>query len=77
MDEKTLKVTAYGQGARGPNNYGFNLDLHSSIDSEVMLLVVLSLCIYVKFFYHNINVISVIVITKFCCCFNIKFLRIN
>ncbi|XP_003701348.1 3-hydroxyacyl-CoA dehydratase 2 isoform X1 [Megachile rotundata] len=34
IEEKRLQVTAYGQGARGLNNYGFNLDLHSSIDSE-------------------------------------------
>ncbi|CAL7937362.1 unnamed protein product [Xylocopa violacea] len=34
MDEKKLRVTAYGQGARGLNNYGFNLDLHSSIITE-------------------------------------------
>ncbi|CAK9808848.1 Very-long-chain (3R)-3-hydroxyacyl-CoA dehydratase [Anthophora quadrimaculata] len=34
MDEKKLEVIAYGQGARGFNNYRFSLDLHSSIDTE-------------------------------------------
>lgn len=32
LKETTLQVTAYGQGARGLNNYSFNLNLHSSID---------------------------------------------
>ncbi|KAL6437588.1 hypothetical protein ACFW04_004192 [Cataglyphis niger] len=32
LKETTLQVTAYGQGARGLNNYSFNLNLHSPID---------------------------------------------
>ncbi|XP_011162076.1 very-long-chain (3R)-3-hydroxyacyl-CoA dehydratase isoform X2 [Solenopsis invicta] len=32
LKETTLQVTAYGQGARGLNNYSFDLNLHSSID---------------------------------------------
>ena len=34
MEERKLRVAAHGQGARGLNNYGFNLDLHSSINTE-------------------------------------------
>ncbi|XP_006620732.1 very-long-chain (3R)-3-hydroxyacyl-CoA dehydratase isoform X1 [Apis dorsata] len=34
MNENKLKVTVYGQGARGLNKYGFSLDLHSSINVE-------------------------------------------
>lgn len=34
IEEKKLRVTTYGQGARGPNNYGFSIDFHSSINSE-------------------------------------------
>lgn len=36
LNETTLQVTAYGQGARGLNNYSFNLNLHSPIDPNVM-----------------------------------------
>ncbi|XP_050450954.1 very-long-chain (3R)-3-hydroxyacyl-CoA dehydratase [Cataglyphis hispanica] len=32
LKETTLQVTAYGQGARGLNNYSFNLNLHLPID---------------------------------------------
>lgn len=32
LKETALQVTAYGQGARGLNNYSFNLNLHSPID---------------------------------------------
>lgn len=38
MDGKKLQIAAYGHGVRGLNNYGFNLDLHSSINTEVMFL---------------------------------------
>ncbi|XP_072760797.1 very-long-chain (3R)-3-hydroxyacyl-CoA dehydratase [Anoplolepis gracilipes] len=32
LKETALQVAAYGQGARGLNNYSFNLNLHSPID---------------------------------------------
>ncbi|XP_028049303.1 very-long-chain (3R)-3-hydroxyacyl-CoA dehydratase isoform X2 [Monomorium pharaonis] len=32
LKETTLQVTAYGQGARGLNNYSFKLNFHSPID---------------------------------------------
>ncbi|XP_012221184.1 very-long-chain (3R)-3-hydroxyacyl-CoA dehydratase isoform X2 [Linepithema humile] len=32
LKETALQVTVYGQGARGLNNYNFNLNLHSPID---------------------------------------------
>lgn len=32
-----LEVTAYGQGARGWNNYSFSLNLHSPIDTDVII----------------------------------------
>lgn len=35
VKENILQVTAYGQGARGLNNYTFSLNLHSSIDPNV------------------------------------------
>jgi len=34
LKETTLQVTAYGQGARGLNNYSFDLNLHLPIDSN-------------------------------------------
>lgn len=34
LNEKKLRVVAYGQGARGLNNYEFTLDLYSSINAE-------------------------------------------
>ncbi|XP_046746680.1 very-long-chain (3R)-3-hydroxyacyl-CoA dehydratase isoform X2 [Diprion similis] len=34
LHEKKLKFVAYGQGARGPDNYAFVLDFHSEIDPE-------------------------------------------
>ncbi|XP_053998200.1 very-long-chain (3R)-3-hydroxyacyl-CoA dehydratase 3 [Hylaeus anthracinus] len=34
MDEKKLEIAAQGHGVRGLNNYGFNLDLHSSINTK-------------------------------------------
>jgi len=36
LEETALQVAVYGQGARGRNNYGFNLNLHSPIDPNVM-----------------------------------------
>ncbi|XP_033220578.1 very-long-chain (3R)-3-hydroxyacyl-CoA dehydratase [Belonocnema kinseyi] len=34
IGEKKLKFSAHGQGARGPNNYGFSLDFHSTVNPE-------------------------------------------
>lgn len=34
LKKTTLQVTVYGQGARGLNNYAFNLNLHSPIDQD-------------------------------------------
>lgn len=34
VEEKNLRVIAHGQGARGINNYGFNLDFHSCVNPE-------------------------------------------
>lgn len=34
IKEGKLQVTAHGQGARGVNDYGFNLDLYSSVNPE-------------------------------------------
>ncbi|XP_058791809.1 very-long-chain (3R)-3-hydroxyacyl-CoA dehydratase [Phymastichus coffea] len=34
LEDKKLKFSAYGQGARGSNKYGFTLDLHSEIDPD-------------------------------------------
>ncbi|XP_011640369.1 very-long-chain (3R)-3-hydroxyacyl-CoA dehydratase [Pogonomyrmex barbatus] len=34
LKETLLQVTAYGQGARGLNNYSFSLNLHSPIDPD-------------------------------------------
>lgn len=51
MNENKLKVTVYGQGARGLNKYGFSLDLHSSINVEVIVqinfLIIISVCKYI------------------------------
>lgn len=35
LDEKKLCFVADGQGARGPNKYGFVINLHSPINPEV------------------------------------------
>lgn len=34
LEENKLRFSAHGQGARGSNDYGFNLDFHSPINSE-------------------------------------------
>ncbi|KAK2580604.1 hypothetical protein KPH14_007722 [Odynerus spinipes] len=34
VQEKKLQVSAYGQGARGSNNYGFSIDFHECINSD-------------------------------------------
>ncbi|XP_014209064.1 very-long-chain (3R)-3-hydroxyacyl-CoA dehydratase isoform X2 [Copidosoma floridanum] len=34
LEEKKLKFSADGQGARGQNKYGFNLDFHSEVDPD-------------------------------------------
>lgn len=34
LEGKRLKFFAHGRGARGPNNYGFNLDFHSPINTK-------------------------------------------
>lgn len=58
MNENKLKVTVYGQGARGLNKYGFGLDLHSSINVEVIveinfiIMIYVCKCIFVVLMYN-------------------------
>jgi len=47
LKETTLQVTAYGQGARGLNNYSFNLNLHSPIDPNVRSKSIKQFFVYV------------------------------
>lgn len=49
MNENKLRVTVYGQGARGLNEYGFSLDLHSSINVEVTYIVEINFIIMIHY----------------------------